>query len=117
MKRNIELEKAKEEVVKQFKFFELPYSEIGEDKSHNFFVDDAIVYRVGYTNLVYIGINHEDYMVMQGDEDKFTHKLDELKYFIANVAVHFSKTKEITNYEEDSFGTCRFCDCGNNDRL
>ena len=94
MNRIIELEKVKEEVVKQFKFFELPYAEIGEDKSHNFFVDDAIVYRVGYTNLVYIGINNEDYMVMQGDEEKFTHKLDELKFFIAGLAVKFFKTKE-----------------------
>ena len=94
MNRIIELEKAKEEVIKQFKFFELPYSEIGVDDSHNVFVDDAIVYRVGYTNLVYIGINNEDYMVMQGNEDKFTHKIDELKFFIAGLAVQFFKTKE-----------------------
>lgn len=91
--RIIDLEKAKEEVVMQFNFFELPYSEIGEDNSHNLFVDDAIVYRVGYTNLVYIGINNEDYMVMQGDKEKFTHKLDELKFFIASMAVQFSKQR------------------------
>jgi hypothetical protein len=33
-------------------------------------------------------------MVMQGDEEKFTHKLDELKFFIAGLAVKFFKTKE-----------------------
>lgn len=82
MKRVIKLETAINEIEKQFDFFGLEYEDMGIDDTHNFFVDDALVYRLEDDTLVYVGINNEDYMV----GDNFTHKMVDVKYYIAQFA-------------------------------
>ena len=86
MKRIIELDKAIAEIKKQLDFYCLPYQEKAIDKTHAvFLLDDAMVYKYGRGNLIYIGINDEVYLLITAEgEERLTHDLKSFIYFIVN---------------------------------